>query len=155
MIPENIVEFLHGSPLVSVGTRDEVLRPAHTWVSGILVDADRVRVTCFVQEEAEVRIRPHLEGNGRIALDASDPTHETYQLKGRYLDRRPADGKDRAVQDLHRSKIIAQMLRCGYPEPVARVLVLGFRHLPAVAITFRVEEIYLQTPGPNAGTRLG
>ncbi len=31
---------------------------------------------------------------------------------------------------------------------------MGFEYRPGVAITFRVEEIFRQTPGPGAGEKL-
>jgi hypothetical protein len=40
--------------------------------------------------------------------------------------------------------------RIGVPKRTARTLA----HWPAFAIEIRVEEIFDQTPGPNAGTRL-
>jgi hypothetical protein len=46
------------------------------------------------------------------------------------------------------------MLQYGYPEQIAKPLILGFRYKPSVAITFRVEEIFLQTPGPEAGKKI-
>ena len=42
----------------------------------------------------------------------------------------------------------------GYPEAIARPLTMGLAYTPGVAITFRAEEVFLQTPGPGAGTLL-
>jgi hypothetical protein len=46
------------------------------------------------------------------------------------------------------------MLQAGYPEQIARPLVLGMTYQPAVAITFHAEEVFLQTPGPDAGKKI-
>src|SRR5262249_52320696 len=67
---------------------------------------------------------------------------------------RPTDAKERAVQEIYRSKLLSAMLQAGYPEQIAKPLVLGFAYQPGVAITFRVEEIFLQTPGPAAGKKI-
>ena len=40
------------------------------------------------------------------------------------------------------------------PEEIAWALTQGFAYVPSVAVTFRAEEVFLQTPGPGAGTRL-
>ena len=45
-------------------------------------------------------------------------------------------------------------MRQVYPEEIARLLALGTAYRPGVAITFRVEEVFLQTPGPGAGTKM-
>jgi hypothetical protein len=62
---------------------------------------------------------------------------------------------ERAIQEIYRRKLWPFGVQCGYPEQVAKPLVLGFAYKPAVAITFRVEEIFLQTPGPDAGKKIG
>jgi hypothetical protein len=154
MIPGRIVEVIHGPAWMYAGTRDERLRPAHTFVIGALVHADRETMTFFVHESRSERILSHLESNGRVALAVALVTHEAYQLKGVYLSARPADTKDRAVQDIYRSKLIAATIQGGYPEQLVKPLVLGYAYQPAVAITFRPEEIFLQTPGPEAGKKI-
>jgi len=155
VIPENVAEFVQGPIFLSIGARDETLRPAHAWAVGAVVAPDRETVTCFVVEERARKILPHLDANGPVAMGAGSPTHEAYQLKGRYLSSRPADEQERAFLKARRNGWLALALRCGYPEQIARPLILGFRHQPAVAITFRVEEVFLQTPGPDAGKKIG
>ena len=41
MIPDRVVELLHGPAFMQVGTRDAQLRPAHAWVIGAVVHPDR------------------------------------------------------------------------------------------------------------------
>ena len=65
---------------------------------------------------------------------------------------RPTD-EDVARQEAYRSKLLAAA-RQAYPEEIARPFALGTAYVPGVAITFRVDEVFLQTPGPGAGTRL-
>ncbi|HKA53407.1 MAG TPA: pyridoxamine 5'-phosphate oxidase family protein [Candidatus Binatia bacterium] len=154
MISEKLVEFLHGPVFMAIGTRDEKLRPAHTVVVGAIVNQDRETISCFVLQSRAEQIMGNLENNARIALSAGSPSHESYQFKGRYVSARPTDAKDVAIQEIYRTKLVALMLQYGYPEQIVKPLVLGFRGQPAVAITFRVEEIFLQTPGPEAGKRI-
>jgi hypothetical protein len=154
MISEKLVEFIHGPVFMAIGTRNEKLRPAHTFIAGAIVGQDRETITCFVLQSRAEKIIGNLENNGRIALNVGSPSHEAYQLKGRYLSVRPTDAKDVAIQEIYRAKLLALMLQYGYPEQIAKPLILGARYQPAVAITFRVEEIFLQTPGPEAGKKL-
>ena len=44
--------------------------------------------------------------------------------------------------------------RGGEPEETAKPFALGVAYEPGVAITFRVDEVYVQTPGPGAGSRM-
>ena len=154
MIPEKLVEFIHGPVFLHVGTRDEKLRPSHAFAIGAVVNRDRETVTLFVPRGRSGKMLANLNENGKIALTAGSPSHEAYQLKGAYVSVRAADEKDRAVQEIYRGKLWPFGVQCGYPEQIAKPLVLGFVYQPAVAITFRVEEVFLQTPGPEAGKRI-
>ncbi len=154
MIPDRVVEMIHGPSYLQLGTRDETLRPAHTLAVGALVHEDRRTVTVFVPSERARRAVANLEANGRVALGIGQASHESYQLKGVYLSRRPADAEDRARQEAYRKALLADALAHGYPEEIARPFTQGFAYTPAVAITFRTEEVFLQTPGPDAGSRL-
>lgn len=154
MIPDRIVEVIHGPAFMHAGSRDEKLRPAHTFVIGAVVHPDREAITFFVPESRSERILSDLKSNGKVALAAGMATHEAYQLKGVYVASRPTDAKDYAVQEIYRAKLLSATIQAGYPEQIVKPLVLGFAYQPGVAITFRVEEIFLQTPGPDAGKKI-
>jgi hypothetical protein len=154
VIPDKVVEVLQGPAFVQVGTRDAQLRPAHTVAIGAIAHADRKTVTFIVPEGRSARILSNLQDNGRVALTIALASHEAYQLKGPYLSSRPAGDEDIALQEAYRTNLYAAARQAGYPEEIARPLTLGFTYRPGVAITFRVEEIFLQTPGPGAGDRM-
>ncbi len=154
MIPDRVVELLHGPAFMQVGTRDAQLRPAHTWVIGAVVHDDRETVTVFVPEARSAKILSDLRDNGRVALGVSLASHEAYQLKGTYLSSRPTGDEDIALQETYRTRLLAAARQAGYPDEIARPLTLGFAYRPGVALTFRVEEIFLQTPGPGAGNKM-
>ena len=154
MIPDRIIEVIHGPAWLSAGTHDERLCPAHTFVIGAVVHPDQETITFFVPESRSERILSDLKSNGKVALAVSLATHEAYQVKGVYISARPTDAKDRVVQEIYRPKLLSAALQVGYPEHIVKPLVLGFAYQPAVAITFRAEEIFLQTPGPEAGKKI-
>ncbi len=154
MIPDRVVEVLHGPAWVQIGTRDEALRPAHAMAVGAMVHEDRQTVTVFVPTARAGRVLRDLTQNGRIAVGFSLASHEAYQLKGTYVSSRPTDDADRARQEARRAALLGSALEAGYPEAIARPLTMGLAYTPGVAITFRAEEIFLQTPGPGAGTVL-
>ena len=154
MIPDRVIELLRGPAYVQIGTRDAALRPAHTFAIGALVHDDRQTVTVFVPTARAQRILTDLESNGRVALGVALASHEAYQLKGTYLSTRPTDANDLALQETYRKALLADALRAGYPEEIARPFTQGFAYTPGIAITIRAEEIFLQTPGPEAGNPL-
>jgi hypothetical protein len=154
MIPDRVVELLHGPAFIQIGTRDEALRPAHTAAVGAVVHDDRQTVTVFVPTLRAERILRDVTANGRIALGLALASHEAYQIKGTYVSSRPTDAEDRARQEAYRAALLTSALEAGFPEAIARPLTLGFVYMPGVAITFRAEKVFLQTPGPGAGTLL-
>ena len=154
MIPDRVIEVLHGPAYMQIGTRDAALRPSHTFAVGAVVHDDRETVTVFVPTARARRILADLESNGRVALGIALVSHEAYQLKGSYLSTRPTDASDLARQETYRKALLDDALRVGYPDEIARPLTQGFAYTPGTAITFRAEQVFLQTPGPGAGTPL-
>ena len=154
MIPDRVVEVLQGPAFMQIGSRNEALQPAHTYAVGAMVHDDRRTVTVFVPTARSGRVLRDLTENGRIALCVALASHEAYQLKGTYVSSRPADDADRVRQEAYRAMLFGSCLEAGYPEAIARPLTLGVAFTPGVAITFRAEEVFLQTPGPGAGTPL-
>ncbi len=50
MIPEKLVEFIHGPKVMFVGSRNAKLRPTATWAFGALADGNEGTVTVFIPE---------------------------------------------------------------------------------------------------------
>lgn len=87
----------------------------------------------------------------RIAVAASHPIdHCTTQLKGTSTEARTA--RDDEAEFLRRGiDAFADILdRIGVPRRLTR----SVAYWPAFAITMRVEQIFEQTPGPQAGSRI-
>ena len=135
------------------GSRDAALRPAHVCVVGAMADEARRHVTFFVPESRSARLLSDLRDNGRVAFSFGLASHEAYQLKGTYLSSRSTTREDVALQDAYRAKLFAAFRKV-YPEETAKPFALGVAYEPGVAITFRVDEVYVQTPGPGAGSRM-
>jgi len=154
MIPERVVEVIQGPAVMHVATRNENLLPFQAFAIGAVVHPDHETITFFVPESRSERILNDLKSNGRVALAVGMTTHEAYQVKGSYLSSRPVEAKEQAMQEIYRTKLLSSFLQAGYPEQLARPLILGMEHRQSVAITFRVEEVFLQTPGPEAGKKI-
>jgi general stress protein 26 len=153
VIPDRVVEVLRGPSVMWVGTRDPDLRPAHAYVTGAVAHDDRQTVTFFVTEARSKRVVADLENNGRVALGFGQASHEAYQLKGSYVSSRTASDEEYAFQEAYRDKVWRGLAQY-WPEELVNPMILGAEYRPSVAITFRVEEVYLQTPGPGAGKRM-
>ena len=154
MIPGKILRFLSEHANVAfAGTRDRRLVPYGHRVSGWRVGADQRTMTAFIPEQGTPRLIESLEDNGEFALTVEEfPSHETYQFKGRYLRHRPPDRDDIETHNTIRKRFVKSIrpLYADVPENIWNAFVLK----PSLAVEFEVLEIFLQTPGPGAGTRL-
>ena len=149
MIPDRLVAFVHGPTLSWVGTRDARLRPSVSWAFGARVSPAREEITVFIPDIEAEQTKRNAEQHRLIAFTVVDGrTHEAYQFKGRLVGLRPSSDEERAVQDIHRSKVISHM------APYPKVLFEDLRLYPSTALTFRVEQVFVQTPGPDAGKLL-
>jgi hypothetical protein len=154
MIPGRLVRFLEQHANVGMaGTRDRNLVPYGHRVSGWRVGPDGRTVTALISEQFTTRLVESLEDNGQLALTVEEyPSHETYQLKGRYLRHRPLESEDLEVIERIRRRF-AKSLRSLYPDAPDYILT-AFTLKPRLAIEFEVSEIFVQTPGPGAGAPL-
>jgi hypothetical protein len=154
MIPGKIVRFLEQHAILAfAGTRDRDRVPYGHRVSGWHVGADARTLTALVAEQFTARLVESLEDNGEIALTVEEfPSHETYQFKGRYRRHRLLRDEDYAVVSRVRERFVKSMrhLYADAPEHMLQAFILK----PSLAVEFDVREVYVQTPGPGAGTRL-
>jgi hypothetical protein len=152
MIPEKIAHFLESATVAMGGTRDDNFIPHAHRVSGWKMGPDEQTMTCLVAEGFTKNLLPSLEGNGHFALTVCEvPSHETYQFKGSYIGSRPIEQEDLSVYENYRKRFVERVCGLfGFSEDTVR----SYLPRPALAIDFRVREIYLQTPGPGAGTRV-
>jgi hypothetical protein len=154
MIPGKIVRFLEQyANLAFAGTRNRDLAPHGHRVSGWRVGADGRGLTAFIAAQFSAGLIESLEENGQFALTVEEfPSHETYQFKGRYLRHRPVQPDEFEIVDRIRERFVrcVRPLFAGAPEEPLKASIPQ----PSLAVEFEVDEVFLQTPGPGAGTRL-
>jgi hypothetical protein len=152
MIPGAIVDFLGRATVATGGTRDSTLVPHVHRVSGWTLEPDRQTITCLIGSKSANNLIPSLEDNGQFALTVCEmPSHETYQFKGSYVGSRPVGEADTATFRQCREQFVERIsVVLGYPAEKVRQYIAE----PSVAIRFKVKEIFIQTPGPEAGKRL-
>jgi hypothetical protein len=154
VIPGKLVRFLeHYANVAFAGIRDGDLVPFGHRVSGWQVGADQRTMTILFPDEFVERLLESLQHNGQMAVTVEEfPSHETYQFKGRYLRHRGLQDGDAEIAERVRRRFV-KSLKPNYPHAPEGVL-RAFVSPPSLAVELEVLEIYLQTPGPGAGTRL-
>jgi hypothetical protein len=153
MIPKKIIRFLEERASIGfAATRDGNLVPCGHRVSGWQIDATGDALTAFVAPFA--RFVDALVDNGRIALTFEElGTHETYQIKGRYLSHRPARPAEINIADRTRERFVKTVRSLYADEQLAAALKASIS-TPNLAVEIEVHDVFLQTPGPGAGTRI-
>jgi hypothetical protein len=153
VIPDKIARFLDQANVAFAGTRNRELVPSGHRVSGWRLGADGRTLTAIISDQHTDHLVESLEDNGEFALTVEEfPSHETYQFKGRYRSHRPLQAEDQQVVDRVRERFVKGMrhLFADAPEQMLKAYILK----PSMAVEFEVREIFLQTPGPGAGTRM-
>ncbi|HEY8549669.1 MAG TPA: pyridoxamine 5'-phosphate oxidase family protein [Vicinamibacterales bacterium] len=151
MIPDELAAFLQSGISISLATRDAALMPSGARVWAVKVDEDRVHLTAYVRHDASARVLADLEHNGQAALCFGRPAdHRTVQVKGTFVEARPADEGERAEIDRQVGGFLYELEGIGIP----RAMFGKYVWWPATAIRIRVHELFNQTPGPGAGEPL-
>jgi hypothetical protein len=155
MIPPPIIRFLEERANIGfAGTRDANLVPRGHRVSAWRIGPGGRTFTALLPDASAPHVLEALLDNGRVAVTLEEVgTHETYQIKGRYLSHRPAQPPDIDLASRARERFV-KSLRSLYPHPGAAERLGASIPAPGLAVEIEVDEVFLQTPGPGAGTRL-
>ncbi len=152
MIPGKIAGFVENATVAMGGSRDSNLVPHVHRISGLIVEPDHRTLTCLIASGFTKDLLPSLEDNGQFALTVSDmPSHETYQFKGSYIGSRPIQDSDLVAHEGLKQRFTERIsTEFGIPAE----FLAPYIPPPGLAVSFAVREIFVQTPGPNAGRRI-
>lgn len=149
-IPEELVPFLESGVSILIGTRDRSLRPYAARAVGAVIHADRRSLTVFVPNEPGARTVADLRETGRVAITFTRPLdHRSIQLKGGVSAVRPATDDERPRLERYLEAWGGHVEQVGLPRAVGSRLT----YWPATAVAIALDAMFLQTPGPSAGTR--
>jgi hypothetical protein len=110
-----------------------------------------VTVTVYLPMATSQEILRDIATTHRLAVAATHAIdHCSTQLKGRTATARVARADEEPFVRSRLEAFADVLETIGVPRRTTRAVA----HWPAFAIEMRVDEIFEQTPGPNAGTRL-
>ena len=152
MIEQRLVDFIHAAPWFTLGTRDAKLHPHGCFLMGGRMDATKGLLSVFLPEALGGRTIPDLRETRIAAVNLGEEVHhESYQLKGEVVDLHPITEAEAAVMGVFVPKMVTATAAFGVPVQDWKFPPLQ----PALTIAIRVTDVYVQTPGPGAGTRIG
>ncbi len=147
-----VVEFIHGGVAVGVATRDDDLRPEFARGWGPEVSADGRSLKLCVTAPEGSRMRANLEQNGAGAVGFRPPTiARAVQGKGVVGAVGEPETADLDRVERHVQSFVAEAERIGAPPELSQRM---FVRAGLVAVSFSIDEVFDQTPGPTAGRRL-
>jgi hypothetical protein len=154
-IPGVLQRFLERASVAVGCTVDRALTPRIHYVSGWALDPDERSIWGFVPAVFEPGLRETIAEKGPFALTVEHiGPHECFQFKGALEESRPASEPDRALVARCRERFAAavkDLLPHYAPHGAA---LRRYIAEPSLAFRVRVREIYVQTPGPGAGSLL-
>lgn len=154
LIDEDLAAFSQGAVSITVGACGRDLRPCQVRAAGCRISDDRRRITLFLAGSQASKVLECLHDGSAIAVVFNQPsTHRTFQLKGRRADiGRPVDA-DFERMAAYRTAFAREVAPLGFDELLVQTL-FSFSADDIVTIAFDPDEVFSQTPGPNAGARL-
>jgi hypothetical protein len=134
-----------------VGTVDRAGRPDVVRVFGAKVHEDRRTLRVLLAAPWSRQVVANVRDAGWIALSFTEPTtYESFQAKGRVQRIDEPTDEDCALAERHRGEFAKSVISVGVRESARR-----YACRPVAAITFEIEQLYCQTPGPGAGDPVG
>ena len=153
-IPGVMIQFLERATVGVASTRTRDLVPQVHFLSGWCVEPDREIAVALIADGFTLGLVEALEHNGLFAMTAEViGPHETYQFKGSVVGVRPPVDADLPIHLACRGRFFDAVSE-HYRGQFADAAILARIGPPALAVRFRVGEIYVQTPGPAAGRRI-
>jgi hypothetical protein len=156
-ITAELKAFLERGASVMVGTRDAACVPELVRAWGPRVSRDRRSVSVCVAMAAGAKTIDNLRDNGRLAVTFALPANSNaIQVWGRCIETGEARRQDLAAVQKHRDAFARVNEGLGVPRPFIEAL--WKRELAGspvmLTIWFAAEQIFNQTPGPDAGSLL-
>lgn len=148
---ERLAKCVEPGVSVIVGSVDADGNPSCCRAVGLRTNDGLATVTVFLPMATSRETMANVSATRRLAVVTTHPiSHCATQLKGIVERTRPARDDEEPFVVSHFGGFGGVLNTIGYPLRVTRSIV----HWPAYALEMRVEEIYEQSPGPKAGTRL-
>lgn len=150
-IGEGVRQLIAEGTATVIATCDEALRPALTRGWAVAVSTDGGELTLCLEAADGSPTRTNLEASGAVAITCSRPTtYRTVQVKGEVAAVEEPTAEQLEAVARHAAAFSAEVEPLGLPPRAGERLLGG----GLVAVRVRPLEVFDQTPGPKAGTRL-
>ena len=150
----DLARFVMGGVSINAGSASAEGHPSLCRAFGCRTHGDDTAVVFFSRLAAADLLRDVAAGRSLAVVFSDPPTHRTLQVKGSPLEVRPLEVAEQEAVAAYRTAFVARLAPLGFPEPLVRAL-LDCPDGDLVAVRFRPEAAFIQTPGAQAGSALG
>lgn len=152
MLEEDVAAFISGNVMMIAATRDEALRAHVGRGCGAYFDADAGDLVLLVSSSQWPDFFANAKKGAPIAMTVCQPdNYRSMQVKGNISGVQTATAGQVAHADNYLDRMLAIMDGLG----VSRLqLSTVFSNADLAAIRFWPVDLFIQTPGPEAGVRL-
>ena len=130
------------------GVASKSNKTRHVDTLGLTINSSNSSLTCFVIKSECEEILEYLRESGRISFFVGMISHEAYNFKGQFESFNLLNENDLKVSEEYRSNVINTITNIGMPREAATE---KYGKVPDIGITFKVDKVFNQTPGPDAG----
>ena len=120
----------------------------HIDTYGAVVDNSKTKITCFVRSSESVDVLKIIKKNPKISYYVGMITHEAYNFKGEFKQVSNLDSDALDTSENYRKNLIDVLSGLGLDVEAVRN---KYGEAPDLGITFKVNKVFIQTPGPEAG----
>ena len=131
-----------------LGVASKSNKTRHVDTLGLTINSSNSSLTCFVIKSECEEILEYLRESGRISFFVGMISHEAYNFKGQFESFNLLNENDLRVSKEYRSNVINTITKIGMPKEAATE---KYGKVPDIGITFKVDKVFVQTPGPDAG----
>ncbi|RST53279.1 pyridoxamine 5'-phosphate oxidase family protein [Variovorax sp. MHTC-1] len=151
--PEHIAMIDKGVSAI-VASRNAALRPSLMRAVGSSISADGAEITVYLARTQSRQLLQDLAATGHVAVVFSEPlSNRTVQVKAKAVRLRAAEESDLPLLRSYLTSMEYEVACVGFDAVFVRAM-LACELGDAVAVSFRPDEAYDQTPGPRAGSAL-
>lgn len=154
VLTDDLARFIQGAVSILVASRDIRRVPSVSRAIALRVSPDRARVTLLLATAQCRQLLADIAATRAIAMVCTQPsTHRTLQLKGSDAQVTPPADGDHALAAQHNAAFAEEIVRLGYARELA-LTVHDVADDTLTAVSFSIDAMFEQTPGPRAGTRM-
>ncbi len=134
-----------------LGVASKQLRTRHIDTYGTKFSNTDNTITCFIEESNSADFIKFLKETKRVSFFVALLSHESYNFKGKFLFSSVLKEEDLQITKIYLENAIKNVKSLGLPDELVEK---AYNKSPDLAITFEVQKVFVQTPGPNAGNEI-